>query len=248
MNGIDSLYPNVDRLNNTKHPKCFFISDLHGTEAYKVIFALKEAGFENENDNHFVVVAGDISDGLGNEFHLINLLQSLEKQGQLIAVKGNHDQTNNPFNTCSFTKEQKEWLQNLPYQLETDYFYLAHGMYIHDDVMGKRKEKTSISLWGCPVLLGLAEHEWSLTYRKYKAVNDYYDSNIDTYAEYFKDKPLFLGHFWVRSVKENLAVVGKEVTAEDEKGFVSYKNIHWVDSDVMHSYPFGNVEVKVVQF
>lgn len=248
INELNNILNNIEKLNNTINPVCFFISDLHGTYPEKVITSLLNAGFENENKKHFVIVAGDITDGIGVEDKLINLLQALESQGQLIAVKGNHDQLKKPFNKCNYTQEQREWLLDLPYQLETKFFYLAHGIYIHDGAMVGERNTQSTSLWGCPVLLGLPHEEWNVDFNRFSQVTSFYKKSIVEYAKYFKDKPLFLGHFWPKAVKENLDLQGIKDYKYDDKGFISFENINWVDSDVLHSYPFGTPKVKVISF
>lgn len=68
-------------------PKLYICSDIHSYfEPFKK--ALDEAGFDPNNENHFLVSCGDCFDRGPDSVKLLKYLMSLERK---ILVKGNHD-------------------------------------------------------------------------------------------------------------------------------------------------------------
>ena len=67
--------------------KFFVFSDCHGY-AHELQDALEEAGFDVNNDEHWVIGAGDYLDRGAYPLYVINYLSSLPRK---ILVKGNHD-------------------------------------------------------------------------------------------------------------------------------------------------------------
>lgn len=86
----------------------FAISDIHGhyTETIK---SLKEAGYNENNTQHFLVVCGDIFDRGRENIEIYQWLKKLTDESKAIVIKGNHDSmfidfltsNNNPFNYCN---------------------------------------------------------------------------------------------------------------------------------------------------
>ena len=70
--------------------KYFVISDIHGfyDEAIK---ALNEKGYDSNNENHMLLVLGDIFDRGKKSLEVYNWLKSLTDEGKAIILKGNHD-------------------------------------------------------------------------------------------------------------------------------------------------------------
>ncbi len=68
-------------------PKFFVTSDIHSyyTPLKK---ALEEAGFDSNNENHWLVVCGDVFDRGSESVEILHFLISLERK---ILIKGNHD-------------------------------------------------------------------------------------------------------------------------------------------------------------
>lgn len=68
----------------------YAVSDLHGH--YDILKRnLKEAGYDENNENHLLVVCGDCFDrGFGN-LEIYKYLKRLTDEGKAIVVKGNHD-------------------------------------------------------------------------------------------------------------------------------------------------------------
>lgn len=68
-------------------PKFFVTSDIHS--AYTPLKkALDEKGFDRNNENHWLVVCGDVFDRLDESQEVLHFLMSLDRK---ILVKGNHD-------------------------------------------------------------------------------------------------------------------------------------------------------------
>lgn len=71
--------------------KYFAISDTHGHHS-EAIKALQEAGWDENNANHKLIVVGDITDRGGEALAHIEWLKRLTDEGKAIVCKGNHDQ------------------------------------------------------------------------------------------------------------------------------------------------------------
>ena len=69
--------------------KYFAISDVHSFYT-KMVEALKEAGFDKNNENHALVLCGDAFDRGDETVEMLNFLQSLS-QDRFIYVRGNHE-------------------------------------------------------------------------------------------------------------------------------------------------------------
>ena len=67
--------------------KYFITSDVHGFFD-EMIKSLAEAGFDRNNNNHTLVIAGDPLDRGGKPLEVIEYLESLER---VILIKGNHE-------------------------------------------------------------------------------------------------------------------------------------------------------------
>lgn len=70
--------------------KYFCISDIHAhyTEAFN---ALSDAGFDYDNDNHKLIVVGDITDRGPEALEVLEWLKELTDKDKAIVLKGNHD-------------------------------------------------------------------------------------------------------------------------------------------------------------
>ena len=68
-------------------PKLFVISDIHSYLAPMKI-ALAEAGFNPEDENHWLIVCGDAFDRGNDSVEVLRYLMSLERK---VLIKGNHD-------------------------------------------------------------------------------------------------------------------------------------------------------------
>lgn len=219
------------------------MSDTHGVHPKNVMLALVDKGFENENKHHKVVVAGDITDGLGCDGQLIDYLRQIEKQGQLIAVKGNHDKWTYDYKNHvahMLNDGQIKWLKDLPYQIKTEHFLLAHGMWLKPEWV---RESEYLSSWGSPCLIGKQPDDW--WYWTITEWQEFYDKfkHIDEYEQAL-NKPLYIGHFWPSIVKEKLK---SDKLITDEQGLVTYGKINWVDGDILHSTT-NEVKIKVVEY
>ena len=68
-------------------PKLFCVSDIHGFYD-ELIAALDAAGFDENNEEHFIVVCGDTTDRGKKPQEVISYLMSLPRK---VLVKGNHE-------------------------------------------------------------------------------------------------------------------------------------------------------------
>lgn len=68
-------------------PKFFVVSDIH-SYLTPLKIALDEAGFNPKDQNHYLVVCGDVFDRGDESYDLLKFLMGLERK---ILVKGNHD-------------------------------------------------------------------------------------------------------------------------------------------------------------
>lgn len=241
----------IENFNNAEHPVAFFISDLHGVYSHSVVFALYDQGYDALNENHFVIVCGDITDGFGQDDQLIECLRSMEKNDRTIIVKGNHDiqvLNDRPSNSVSLKPENKQWLKELPYQVVTKHCYISHGMYI-DKLKGFHEG--IISTYACAALFNLHHDEWWWVDEKAVKLIHKRWKNIDKYVDWL-DRPSYCGHFWPQAIKDKFIQSNKTETnkhfwskfikrkprkrkyelIEDEEGFVSYGKQFWVDSNV----------------
>lgn len=206
--------------------KYFISSDLHGLHPDQLSELLIKNNFNFQDDT--LVVAGDITDGYGHDNALIDYLRTFPN---LIAIKGNHDVLTKPFNRVVLSEDNRKWLNDLPYQIETEHFYLAHGMWADAKIFPLLSDNgfRHVSLRGCPILLGYGMKDWHISdyiWRKSVA-----SMSIENYSHHFIKKPLILGHFWPSSIKER----GKGLNGlkMDENGLYDYKNrIYWVDPDI----------------
>ncbi|XMB85236.1 metallophosphoesterase [Mycoplasmatota bacterium WC44] len=70
--------------------KFFCVSDLHGN--YKALVnSLKEKGFDYKNDDHTLLILGDLFDRGTENTQLWNFVNKLAKNESLIFIRGNHD-------------------------------------------------------------------------------------------------------------------------------------------------------------
>lgn len=72
------------------YEKIFAISDIHGFYD-ETIRALNDAGYDENNDEHFLIVIGDIFDRGQQSFQVYEWLYRLTHEGKAIVTKGNHD-------------------------------------------------------------------------------------------------------------------------------------------------------------
>lgn len=71
-------------------PKFFVSSDIHS--AYTPwMNALKEAGFDENNDSHKIVVCGDLFDRIDESLQVYNFVDDMLEKNKLIYVLGNHE-------------------------------------------------------------------------------------------------------------------------------------------------------------
>lgn len=68
-------------------PKLFVVSDIHGFY-YEMIDALDKAGFDKDNENHWLISCGDHFDRGPKPYHVMHYLKSLDRW---IGIKGNHE-------------------------------------------------------------------------------------------------------------------------------------------------------------
>lgn len=236
-------------MNNKKY---FAVSDLHGLHWHTLLIDLERNGFELENKNHILVIAGDIQDGVGQESSLISKLMELDSVRRLIAVRGNHDGwmdsddgyptkrcPNMRLNYTSTTPEQQRWLNSLPFQVETEHFYLAHGIYVKDNIYESDLDKEFVSLWGCPAFLNRNVNDWWYVEHLVPRIKHVYSNSIEEYANSF-DKPVILGHIGKPTLEQRVP----EITFGEN--FNTYKDkIYWLDGGYLRT---EKVFVKVFEF
>ena len=68
-------------------PKLFVVSDIHGFYD-ELIDALDNAGFDKDNENHWLIVCGDTTDRGPKPREVIKYLQSLPNK---VLIRGNHE-------------------------------------------------------------------------------------------------------------------------------------------------------------
>lgn len=68
-------------------PNFFVVSDIH-SHYTPLMKALNESGFDPSNEDHWLVVCGDVFDRGGESNEVLHFLMSLERK---VLVKGNHD-------------------------------------------------------------------------------------------------------------------------------------------------------------
>lgn len=222
------------------------ISDLHGLSKYEFEKGIYKTLPDFDITRDKIVIAGDISDGLGYEDELIDYLMWLDKKGALIAVKGNHDipqasrsLDNVPIgvnlNYMSFqSDEQIDWLRGLPFEYENEHFKLVHGIWVDDKTKSEISEIDAInlSIWGSPVLIDYCKGDTKQWWCMKESVVNTFLKNNKTIADYEAglDKMLLIGHFTNHSVKDKDI---NDMFTIDEKGFPSYGKIQYLDTDVI---------------
>lgn len=220
--------------------KYYFCSDIHGIEPSILKRSLIDNGFIFDDENHVLVVCGDITEQ-SFENELIDYLIKLENAKQLIAVVGNHDRDaffasglKNRISNVNFN-----WISNLPYQFENEHFRIAHGMFIKKDMMKHQNEEEfkwldktieKISIWLSPILLGLplynivgVEHHNLIQMKSF---------SFEEYAFRMSDKDLYLGHMHKTSVERYLDMNNVTDYKINQDGLVSYERIQWVAGNV----------------
>lgn len=70
--------------------KLFVCSDLHGFYE-ETLKALKDAGYDENNDEHLLIVLGDLFDRGENSVQIYEWLFRLQKEGKAIILRGNHE-------------------------------------------------------------------------------------------------------------------------------------------------------------
>lgn len=70
--------------------KVFACSDIHG-HYQETLQALQEAGWDENNENHLLIVCGDIFDRGRESWSVYKWLKRLTDEGKAIVTKGNHD-------------------------------------------------------------------------------------------------------------------------------------------------------------
>lgn len=74
-------------------PKLFVISDIHGFYD-EMVYALDKAGFDKNNQDHWVITCGDHFDRGPKPYHVMRYLMGLDRW---VGIKGNHESL---FNDC----------------------------------------------------------------------------------------------------------------------------------------------------
>ena len=72
-------------------PKLFVCSDIHGFYD-ELREALDDAGFDENNNDHFLIVCGDTTDRGTQPSEVISYLSKLIIQNKCVVIKGNHEQ------------------------------------------------------------------------------------------------------------------------------------------------------------
>ena len=68
----------------------FVISDIHG-HYYEMIDALDNAGFDEDNEKHLLIVCGDLFDRGEYSLEVYRYLKRLTDKKQAVVIRGNHD-------------------------------------------------------------------------------------------------------------------------------------------------------------
>ena len=71
--------------------KLFIVSDVHGFYT-ELKDSLEEAGYDEKNDNHLLIVCGDIFDRGRENVEVYKYLKKISDDGKAMVLKGNHDQ------------------------------------------------------------------------------------------------------------------------------------------------------------
>lgn len=85
--------------------KLYIISDIHG-HYYEMIDGLRKAGYDDENDEHLLIVMGDLFDRGEYSKQVYDYLKDLSDKKKAIVLRGNHEKffidwlkgDDNPFN------------------------------------------------------------------------------------------------------------------------------------------------------
>lgn len=88
--------------------KIFAVSDIHGHYT-ETIQCLKDAGWDEANPDHLLIVCGDMFDRGEENVQIFEWLYKLTNDGKAIVIRGNHDSmlidflewSNDPFNYCN---------------------------------------------------------------------------------------------------------------------------------------------------
>ena len=236
----------IKRVNKLKKLSVFGMSDIHGIHPRFMKSALKKQGFDIKNPNHLVVIAGDIIDGFGNEQDIVNYLRELHKAGRLLAVRGNHDfgpsiQVNYQHrNKLSVHKYKSiadyNWLKSFPYQLETKFFNMAHGIWLPYDMLYRKDDHEFMSIWGSPILLAEERDDWWwVSDLMVETVKTRYKSSIMEYVRTL-NKDTYIGHFDTGRIAELIDNSGaaKEDYAFSDEGLISFgEKLYYLDSSVI---------------
>lgn len=202
----NKLYKKI-KFDNIDDKVFFAISDLHGD--YLSFITIEDYGFEFDNPDHILIVAGDIIEGDKNQENLIlDYLMRLDKQNRLIAVLGNHDyryigskyDTDNglvvPYadgkEPMVINKEEWEFLKSLPIAIKTPYFNVVHGIWSYKAAQRMNEKDIKLLLNASPATIGTISF-----YKKFgkelprvpifKSKEKYLESLI---------KPTIIGHFY----------------------------------------------------
>lgn len=187
--------------------KYFVVSDLHGFYT-KTIQALEKSGWDRNNENHKLIVAGDMIDGNNKEqIILLQWLKELHDVDKAIIIKGNHDyhfqieptriflnyrwQYDFDF-MKSFSTEMKNWISSLPSSHQTKTHVITHGMWFPQlNKGGTFKHK----IYASPNMITCDKKCWYDTSYMNSFEKDVPWKTVD---EYTNDliKKVVIGHFW----------------------------------------------------
>lgn len=70
--------------------KYFAVSDVHSFTD-RMLTALHEAGFEKDNEEHFVIICGDAFDRGDHSDSMLRWMQNMHERKRLIYIRGNHE-------------------------------------------------------------------------------------------------------------------------------------------------------------
>lgn len=225
--GIKNLVQYLD-IKNVDAKTFFAVSDIHGS-LDALIRSEQKSGFDMFDDNHILIVAGDIIEGADNqEDALIEHLRMLDGKGRLLAVLGNHDYRymngrldkkslyvnyRDSSDPMTINNDNWAWLKGLPIAIRTPYFNIVHGMW-SDNAVYNMTKKDIKSLLNCtPCLIGTEEaKQWP---------ESFLYETLDEYISELK-KPTFIGHFYKCLFEKPLSVFqdenGKRIWTEVSGG------------------------------